>query len=66
VKRQNPSSYLSYDSSRIGSAFELMADLRLIDMNGAITLTATGRRILQKLAAFHQAMSENAVNAAGA
>ena len=54
VKRQNPQSYLSYDSSRIGSAFELMADLKLIDMNGAITLTATGRKILQKLRVFHQ------------
>jgi hypothetical protein len=36
VKRQNPGSYLSYDSSRIGSAFELMADLKLIEINDAI------------------------------
>lgn len=66
VKRQNPQSYLSYDSSRIGSAFELMADLKLIDMNGPITLTPTGRRVLQKLAAFHQRIKGNAVDAAGA
>lgn len=53
VKHQNPRSYLSYDSSRIGSAFELMADLRLISMNGSITLTATGRRVLLRLREFH-------------
>jgi len=65
VKRQNPRSYLSYDSSRIGSAFELMTDLKLVEMNGTITLTATGRKVLQKLKTFHQGMNGNTVNAAG-
>jgi hypothetical protein len=63
VKRQNPRSYLSYDSSRIGSAFELMTDLKLVEINGAITLTATGRKVLQKLRTFHQRMNGDAVNA---
>jgi hypothetical protein len=66
VKRQDPQSYLSYDSSRIGSAFELMADLKLVELNGAITLTATGRKVLQKLRAFHQSTVGIAANAARA
>jgi hypothetical protein len=66
VKRQDPRSYLSYDSSRIGSAFELMTDLELVEINSAITLTATGRKVLQKLRTFHQRMNANAaVNAVG-
>ncbi|MGB9235805.1 MAG: hypothetical protein WCC04_15455 [Terriglobales bacterium] len=63
VKRQNPRSYLSYDSSRIGSAFELMTDLKLVEINVAVTLTATGRKVLQKLRTFHQRMNGNALNA---
>jgi hypothetical protein len=57
TKHQDPRSYLSYDSSRIGSAFELMADLKLINMNGSIALTATGRKVLQRLKAFHRKMN---------
>jgi hypothetical protein len=63
VKRQDPRSYLSYDSSRIGSAFELMTDLRLVEINGAITLTATGRKVLQRLRAFHQSDAITGVRA---
>jgi len=65
VKRQGPRSYLSYDSSRIGSAFELMTDLKLMEINGAITLTAAGLKVLQKLKKFHRGMNGNAGNASG-
>ena len=64
VKRQDPQSYLSYDSSRIGSAFELMTDLKLVEINGTITLKSTGRKVLQKLRTSHQRMEGNALNAA--
>lgn len=59
-KRQNPYAYLSYDSSRIGSAFELLADLQLVRMSGKITLTAVGHNVLQRVKAFHETISENA------
>jgi hypothetical protein len=54
VKLQHPRSYLSYDSSRIGSAYELMSGLKLVKMNGGITLTAAGRKVLQTLRARHK------------
>ena len=66
VKSQHPRSYLSYDSSRIGSAYELMAGLKLIDMNDEWRLTATGRKVLQKLRAHHQSEQARIATAAGA
>jgi hypothetical protein len=66
VKQQAPRSYLSYDSSRIGSAFELLADLKLLEINGPITITPTGRKVLQKLRSVHQTMNGKAAAAAQA
>jgi hypothetical protein len=54
VKPQRPRSYLSYDSSRIGSAYELMAGLKLMDINSGFKLTAAGRQVLQRLRAHHK------------
>ena len=66
MKLQNPRSYLSYDSLRIGSAYELMSGLRLIDMNDGINVTAVGRKVLRKLRTYHQAMLGQMANAASA
>jgi hypothetical protein len=51
---QRPSSYLSYDPSRIESAFALMSELNLIDPTKGYRLTRTGRNVLQALRAHHQ------------
>jgi hypothetical protein len=53
VKRQRPLSYLSYDSSRIESAFALMSELKLMKLSETYTLTALGRKVLQRLRAHH-------------
>jgi hypothetical protein len=66
VKSQSPRSYLSYDSSRIGSAYELMSGLKLIDMKNGIKLTAAGRKVLQKLRSHHQLLQSQAAQAARA
>jgi hypothetical protein len=66
VKQQAPRSYLSYDSSRIGSAFELLADLKLVETNGTITLTPTGRKVLRKLRSVHLTMNGKAAATAHA
>ena len=53
VKKQEPMSYLSYDPSRIGSAFALMSELRLVHLSRGYRLTQTGRKILQRLRVRH-------------
>jgi hypothetical protein len=53
VKKQNPFSYLSYDPSRIQSAFALMSELNLIHLSQGYRLTRAGRIVLQQLRAHH-------------
>ena len=53
VKKQDPRSYLAYDPSRIGSAFELMSELKLVDISNGYRLTENGRRVLDQLRTLH-------------
>lgn len=53
VKKQNAASYLSYDPSRIESAFALMSELKLIHLSQGYRLTPAGRKVLQQLHAHH-------------
>lgn len=64
VKSQNPGSYLAYDPNRIQSAFELMADLELLNLTNGYKLTATGRKELDKLRMHHRGR-QNRTTAAG-
>jgi hypothetical protein len=53
VKKQSASSYLSYDPSRIESAFALMSELKLVHLSQGYRLTPDGRKVLQQLHAHH-------------
>ena len=46
-------SYLSYDQSRIESAYALMSELQLVDLSEGYVLTQSGRNVLQKLRTHH-------------
>ena len=54
VKQQNPWSYLSYDPSRIESAYTLMSELKLIDLQERFRLTSLGRSVLGHLRLHHR------------
>jgi hypothetical protein len=58
VKEQNPRSYLSYDPSRIDSAYRLMADLKLVSLDNGFRLTQAGRKVLERMKAHHRANGE--------
>ena len=57
VKKRNIRSYLSYDSSRIESAYALLRDLHLTDQSKGIRLTRAGRTTLDELLAYHEERS---------
>jgi hypothetical protein len=54
VKPQNPRSYLSYDPSRIESAYTLMSELKLIDLQEGFRVTPLGRSLLGRLRLHHR------------
>jgi hypothetical protein len=53
VKKQDPSSYLFYSLSRVSSAYDLMAGLKLIDKEHGLSLTGAGRTVLRQLREQH-------------
>lgn len=53
VKKQDPFSYLSYDPSRLQSAFALMSELNLMRLSPGYQLTRNGREVLQQLHVHH-------------
>ena len=53
AKKQDPSSYLSYDPSRIQSAFALMSELQLVNLSPGYRLTRIGRNVLRQLRTHH-------------
>ena len=55
VRSQAPRSYLTYDSSRLRSAYSLLQDLRLVDLSKGLRLTEAGKTVLKRVRAFHSA-----------
>ncbi len=54
VKKQDTEGYLEYDQPRMHSAFLLMKDLGIVSLNGALSLTKLGERLLDRVRARHK------------